>query len=99
MPAKRSCKRLTAYQKGQIEGRRGSMSHGEMSRELGIPRPTISTFLKRLDDRESIENIHPPGRPRKTSTASDRYIVHTAESETRVPLAKLRHITNVPISE
>ena len=72
MSAKHHCEPLlTVYQKCRIEGRRGLMSHGEISRQLDIPRPTISTSLKRLRERQSIDNIHRPGRPRKTSSASD----------------------------
>jgi len=99
MPAEQRRRELTAFQKGQIEGCRRSMSHAEIGHELGIPRTTVTSFLERLDKRDSAENLPHPGRPRKTSHAVDRYIVWTAESETRVPLAELRVETNLNVSE
>ena len=90
---------LTAFQKGQIEGRRHTMSHAGVGRELGIPRRTITSFLSRFDEHGTIENLPRPGAPRKTSAAGDRYIVRTAESETRLPLAELRVQINEDVSE
>jgi hypothetical protein len=90
---------LTDFQKGQIEGRRRSLSPAKIGNELNIPRRTVANFLTRLDDRGTIENLPQSGRPRRTSAASDRYIVHAAESDTRVPLAELRRQTNSEVSE
>jgi Transposase/DDE superfamily endonuclease len=99
MPTPRQCNRLTDFQKGQIDALRPYFSHHEIASQLGIPRRTVSSFLKRLDERESIENIPPPGRPRKTSISDDRYIVHTAELETRVPLTELRQDVGLNLCE
>ena len=89
---------LTDYEKGQIEGRSGMMSHAEIGRELGRPRRTVSSFLQRLHERESKENIPRPGRPRKTTKSDDRYLIRTAELDTDQPLKELRNATNLGIS-
>ena len=80
---------LTDYQKGQIEGRRRSLSPAKIGNELNIPRRTIANFLRHLDNRGTIENLPRSGRPRRTSAANNCYIVRAAESETCVPLAEL----------
>jgi len=99
MPAERQRKRLTEFQKGEIVGLRRSMSQRAIGRELDIPHRTVSSFLQRFDIRHSMENLPFPGGPRKTSVSTDRYIVHTAESETRIPLAELHVETNSNVSE
>ena len=99
MALERQRKELTAFQKGQIEGRASFMSHAEIGDELGIPCRTVSSFLERVKTRHTINNFPHPGAPRKTSAADDRYIVRTTESETRIPLAELRIQTNLDVSE
>jgi transposase len=89
---------LTEYQKGQIEGRAGAMSHAKIGEELGIPRRTVSSFLQRLKQRENQENLPRPGRPRKTSKSSDRYLVNVAERDTDQTLKELHNTTNIGIS-
>jgi len=89
---------LTDYEKGQIEGRKGTMSHAKIGSELGRPRRTVSSFLQRLHDREDKENFPRPGRPRKTTESSDRYLVRVAESDTDQLLKELRNTTNLDIS-
>ena len=89
---------LTDFQKGEIVALRGSMSHREIGRQLGIPHRTVSSFLKRYDQRGSIDNLSRPGAPRKLSTADIRYIVRTAESQTRIPLTELRVDANSAVS-
>ena len=78
---------LTDFQKGEIVALRDSMSHREIGCQLGIPHHTVSNFLEHYDQRESADNLPHPGAPRKLSTADIRYLVRTAESETRVLLA------------
>lgn len=99
MPTPRQCNRLTDFQKGEIDALRPYFSHREIGSELGIPRRTVSSFLQRSDERQSIENIPPPGRPRHTSISDDRYIARTAELETRVPLAELRRDVGLNVCE
>ena len=89
---------LTDYQKGQIEGRIGMMSHTKIGEELGIPRRTVSSFVQRLAERESQENLPRLGCPRKTSESTDRYIVYAAERDTSQTLKELRNTTNTGIS-
>jgi transposase len=89
---------LSDYQKGQIEGRASVMSHEEIGEELEIPRRTISSFLQRLRNRKTKENLLRSGRPRKTSKSDDRYLVHTAEADTDQTLKELRNVTNTDIS-
>ena len=80
---------LTDFQKGEIiEGAKFS-SHAEIARDLKIPRRTISNFLSRTAQRKSVNNLPRVGAPRKLSQSGIRYLVHTAESETRVPFAEL----------
>ena len=89
---------LTEYQKGQIEGREGKMSHTEIGRELNIPRRTVSSFLQRLHRRQNQENLPRVGRPRKTSKSDDRYLAYAAEANTDSTLKELHNITNIDIS-
>lgn len=80
---------LTDFQKGEIiEGAKFS-SHAEIARDLQIPRRTVSSFLSRSVQRKSINNLPRVGAPRKLSHSGIRYLIRTAESETRVPLAEL----------
>jgi len=99
MPTPWQYNRLTDFHKGKIDALRPYFSHHEIASQLGIPQRTVSSFLKRLDERESIENIPPPGRPRKTSISDDRYIVHSAELETRVPLRELQRDVGLNVSQ
>lgn len=89
---------LTEYQKGQIEGRMGIMSHTKIGEELGIPRQTVSSFIQRLAEHENQENLPRSGRPRKTSESTDRYIVYAAERDTSQTLKELRDTTNTGVS-
>jgi hypothetical protein len=56
-------KELTDYQKGQIEGREGSMTHEEIADEWGVPCRTVFNFLQRLAERGSMKNIPCPDKP------------------------------------
>jgi transposase len=89
---------LTDAQKQQILALKPYYSHADIGVELNIPRSTITSFLERTRTRQSTKNLPRPGRPRKTSTVDVRYIVRTAETQTRVPFKELRNITNVNIS-
>ena len=80
---------LIDFQKGEIVALRDSMSHREIGHQLGIPHHTVSSFLEHYDQRKSANNLPHPGVPRKLSTTDIRYLVHTAESETRVALAEI----------
>jgi hypothetical protein len=99
MPTPRQHNRLTDFQKGRIDALRPYFSHHEIACQLGIHQCTVSSFLKQLNEHESIENIPPPGRPCKTLISDDQYIVHTAELETRVPPAELHRDVNLNVSE
>lgn len=99
MSAKQERHALTDFQKGQIVALRPYFSHHKIGSQLGIPPRTVSGFSERLDNRQSIEDLPRPGRPRKTSAADDRYIIRSAESETRVPLAELRLDMGINICE
>ena len=90
---------LTDFQKGEIVGLRGLLPQTKIGCKLGIPQQTISSFLHRVDECDSIDNLQRAGRPRKTSALDDCYLVHTAESETHVPLKELCDQTNLDISE
>jgi transposase len=89
---------LTNVQKGAILALEPLYSHAKIGAELNIPRRTITSFIDRTRERESIENLPRPGRPRKLSDADIRYLVRNAESETRVPLKELQNMTNIDAS-
>ena len=86
-------------QKAQIVALEPHFSHADIGVQLDIQRPTITKFLQRFKNHKSIKSLPRPGRPRKTSETGDRWIVHNAESETRVPLKQLKNILNIDISE
>ena len=90
---------LTDFQKRQIDALRVHLSHHEIALQLGIPRRTVSGFIERLETRYSYENLPRPGRRRKTTAADDRYIIRTAEIESRILLTELKEHVNLPISE
>jgi len=89
---------LTDFQNGQIEALSHKKSPAEIGAELIIPRQTIENFLERLQKRGSIENLHRSGKPRKTSLATDRYIVRRALTDTRLPLKDLPVEANADVS-
>ena len=91
-------KELTEFQKGEILALKGLMSQQKISIRVDIPRETITSFLKRVETRDSIKNIPRSGAPRKTTKSDDRYIVRTAECNTRIPLKELRADTISNIS-
>jgi transposase len=99
MPPYPPRKELTDFQKGEIVGLRENYTHREIGRRLSIPHSTVSAFLNRLAKRNTHENLPRPGAPRKTSLSDDRYLVRSAQSNTRQPLAQLRVETNIDISE
>ena len=99
MPPVRHHQRLTDIEKGEIIVLSKTNSHGEISRELGIPRRTVSSFLERLKTRHLPYNLPHPGRPRKTSNKFDRWLVRTALTETKLPLKELKSIANIPVCE
>ena len=80
---------LMDFQKGAIvEGCKFS-TQAEVARDLNLPRQTVSSFLSRYDQHESADNLPCPGSPRKLTDSDIRYLVCTAKSETRVPLAEI----------
>src|SRR5579859_3271299 len=91
-------KELTDVQKGAILALIPLHSHAEIGAQLGIPRGTITRFVERARERDSIENLPRPGRPRKLSDSSIRYLVRNAESTTRVPFKELRNLSNIDAS-
>jgi len=56
---------------------------------LNISHQIIISFLKHLATHESIENIHHFDISWKIFNSDDRYIVHTAKRNMRMPLTKL----------
>ena len=99
MPPDSQREALTDFKKGEIIALRKHLSQRGISRQLEIPRRTIRNFLARYDERENIDDLPKPGRPRKTTTADDHYIVRSALMETRIPLAELKQNVNLGISE
>src|SRR5438045_727457 len=91
--------RLMDIEKGEIIVLNKTNSHGEIDRELNIPRRTVSSFLERLKTRHSLYNLLNPGKSRKPSNKFDRWLVRTALTETRLPLKELKSIANIPICE
>jgi len=89
---------LTDAQKQQILALEPHYLHADIGVQLNIPRSTITSFLKRTQTRQSTKNLPRPGRPRKTSATVDRYIVRTAETQTRLPFKELKNVTNVDVS-
>lgn len=90
---------LTDFQKGEIIALASHFSRSDISRQLRVPRQTISSFLTRYNKHGSTENIQRHGRPRKTSSVNDRHIVNIAESHSRIPLTEIKDLTNLDISE
>jgi transposase len=99
MPPARHRHCLTDIEKGEIIVLSKTNSHGNISRELALPRRTVSSFLGRVETRHSPYNLLHPGRPRKTSNAFDRWLVRAALTETSLPLKEFHSITNIPVSE
>jgi hypothetical protein len=92
-------KSLTDFQKSEIIALEPHYSHAEISRQLDIPRSTIVDFIQRTRNRQSIDNLPHPGRPRETTNRTNRYFVHLAESNTRVPLKEIKNKSNVTVCE
>jgi len=80
---------LTDFQKGEIVEGCKIYKQAEVSRELNIPRRTVSNFMSRYRQRKSPTNLQRHGAPRKLSTSDVRYLVRTAESDTKQPLAEI----------
>ena len=99
MPPVRHRHPLTDIEKGEIIVLNKNISHAKISKELHIPRRTISNFLQRLKNRHSPYNLLHPGRPRKTSATADRWLIRTALTETKLPFKELKSIANIPVSE
>jgi len=91
--------RLTDIKKGEIIVLSKHNSHAKISKELHIPRRTISNFLRRYKNRHSPYDLPHSGRSRKTSATFDRWLVQTVLTETRLPFKELKSIVNIPISE
>jgi|SRR5579859_285509 len=90
---------LTELQKGRIiEARAFGLSYDKIGARLKISGDTVASFLRRFEERGSEENLPHPGRPRKTSTRFDRYLIRTSLADTTVPNAVLRDITNSGVS-
>src|SRR5271169_3268442 len=98
MPTEPRRHELTDFQKGEIVEGCKLAKQAEVARDLKIPRQTVSSFLSRYDQRQSADNLPRDGAPHKLSAADIRYIVRTAESQTRIPFAELRVDTNSTVS-
>ena len=90
-------KELSLWEKGKIEGRSQSMTDGAITRDLHIPRRTVSNFLTRLRIRQTPDNLPHPGRPRITTASQDKRIIAAAETNTHVPFPSLQNIVNIPV--
>ena len=90
---------LSDAQKAQIVALEPHFSHAEISVQLNIQRLTVTKFIERFKNRESIENLPRSGRPRKTSETGDRWLVRNAESDTHIPFNELKNILNIDISK
>ena len=77
---------LTDFQKG--EGCKFSIQ-AEVAHDLNLAPQMVSSFLSRYDQYESADNLPPPGSLQKLINSDVHYLVHTAESETHVPLVKI----------
>ena len=91
-------KELSQWEKGRIEGRSEYISDSQIGHELHIPRRTVSSFLTRLRNRQSPQNLPRHGCPQITTKAQDKCIIAAAETNTRVPFTSLQNIVNVPAS-
>ena len=80
---------LMDFQKGEIVEGCKLATQAEVARDLKIPHQTVSSFLSRYDQRQSPDNLPRDDAPRKLTASDIRYLVHTAESETHVPLAEI----------
>lgn len=89
---------LSDFQKGQILALEPHFNHTEIGHQLAIPRTTIINFLHRYHERQSIENVHRLGAPRKTSKTTDHYIIRTAKLNPRLPFNDLTNIINAGVS-
>src|SRR5947207_5055756 len=99
MSTEQSRHALTDFQKGEIVGLRPYLSHHKIGSELDISWRMVSSFLERLEKHQSIEDLPWPGRPHKTSTVDDHFILRTAELKTHVPLAEICVDTSINIFE
>ena len=90
---------LTDAQKMEIVALEPHFSHAEIGEQLQLDRSTITKFIERYKNRNSIENLSRPGRPRKTSKSEDRWLIQKAESQTKVPFKELKNIVNIDVSK
>ena len=67
---------------------------GQIGEELHIP----SHWGQRNRERQLTGNLPHPGHPRKTSAREDRYVIHSALSDTKVANSVLSDITNQQLS-
>jgi len=80
---------LTDFQKGEIVEGCKDYNQTEVAQELNIPRRTVSSFMSRYQQRKSYMNLLRHGAPQKLSKADIRYLIRTAESDTKQPLAEI----------
>ena len=83
------CHELTDFQNGEIVEGCKLATQAEVAHDLKIPRQTVSSFLSHYDQWQSPNNLPRDGVPRKLTASDIRYLIHTAESETHVPLAEI----------
>src|SRR5437667_9994931 len=99
MPEQPQRTELSEIRKGQILALSAIYSGREIGRQLGISHSTVSAFLSRYADRENYDNFHHIGRPRKTASSGDRYIVRSAETNTSQQLTQSTVDTNTALQE
>ena len=80
---------LMDFQKVKIVEGCKLAKQAEVARDLKIPRQTVSSFLSPYNQQPSPENLSHDGAPRKLTASDIRYLVHTAESKTYIPLAEI----------
>jgi transposase len=91
-------KELAEFQNGDIVALSHHENNSQIGSELLIPRQTISSSIQRYNIRQSSQNLHQSGRPRKTSATADRWLVREALTEATSPLKELKSICNISLS-
>ena len=81
-----------------LDRRASGQSSSEIEHGTGIRRSTITTFLSRVKNRGSIENLQRAGCPRKSTDREDRHVIRKALAQTRVPLVQLPFLSDSNLS-
>ena len=66
------------------------LEDGEISQTLGLPKSTVWNIIKKKESTGQLTNRKRTGRPRKTSTASDR-ILSIIKKNPQTPVRQIRN--------